>query len=124
MSVKKFTVVESRWLRGGRDGQGSLRGSQLLNMQGQQCCMGFLASACGVPEEATRTTAYFSSQRMDNYLELLPKALRPVSFPSYHGALASMIYLANDEPSIDDTERKERLTRLFADAGVEVEFVP
>ncbi len=124
MSTKKFTVVESRWLRGMKNGDGVSQCSQLLNFSGHQCCMGFLAEACGVPHDRRYAAAYFSSTRLEPYYSQLPEALRPVGDDRKNPQLARMIYSTNDDTSITDDERKTRLTALFAEAGVEVEFVP
>lgn len=131
MSVKKFTVVESKWLRGKRNPSGEEASSCLENLQGEKCCMGFLAEACGVPEDVRRRAHYFSTQVVEPYDDLLPAELRPRPSawgfgkdPRSHGEIATEIYYTNDTTDFTDEERKEKLKELFAKAGVEVEFVP
>jgi hypothetical protein len=128
----KFTVVESKWLRGGHGGDGiTPTPSQLLDQHGQMCCMGFLALACGVPREALEESCYWSSSRVLEHSTKLPDQLLPPG-PESHGKLAQKIYDTNDAtrdpddgygPLTEET-RKAKLTALFAQAGIEVEFVP
>lgn len=123
----KFTVYEDRWLCGSIPHEGDQ--SRLLSSQSDKmCCMGFLAEECGVPENARRDALYFSSCRIAPFDDLLPEALRPrLSNGTYrddrsHGDLASRIYHVNDDVTLRHDVRKKKLTELFAEAGVEVEF--
>jgi hypothetical protein len=118
--VMKFTVVESKWLRGGKGGPLSM----LLNNRGDQCCMGFFAEACGVPRSALLESCYFSSKAVVPHYDLIPEPLRPQGDIRVHGDVALKIYLTNDDIRISDEERKQNLTALFAEAGIEVDFVP
>lgn len=132
MTITKFTVVESKWLRGGRSPSGDQNPfSRLENEIGEKCCMGFLAEACGVPQGARRTSRYFRSVAVEPFDDLLPEPLRPrlqslpfVEDPRAHGELAQEIYTTNDDRNLDDDLRKAKLAALFAEAGIEVEFVP
>ena len=128
----KFKIIESKWLRGGRDGEGKTSPSQLLDKDGHMCCMGFLAEACGVPRDALDDACYWSHDRVMDHRNKLPEVLLPPG-PYSHGKLAQAIYDANDanlDPEtafmgfLSDSARKAKLTALFAEAGIEVEFVP
>jgi hypothetical protein len=131
----KFQVKESRWLRGGVDGKGSKVGSQLCNVNGDQCCMGFLAEALGIPHDARLNAFYFSDADIQPYDVSIPEPLRPRLDGQFrdaraHGPLATRIYTANDRVLDDELlpfsneERKATLKKLFAEADIEVEFVP
>jgi len=135
MSIRKFTVVESEWLRGEVNPQGERTSSCLKSTDGYRCCMGFLAQTCGIPDEVLQGRGYFSGRGFEPYDHLLPEALRPrheetVEYEQRfldergHGKLARRIYMINDSTVVTDEVRKEKLTRLFAEAGIEVEFVP
>ena len=49
---KEFTIDRSKWVQGGYENNGELLGfSELLNDEGNMCCLGFYSKACGVHED-------------------------------------------------------------------------
>jgi hypothetical protein len=124
----KFTIYEDMWLRGGNSKQ-----SCLLDSHGKMCCMGFLAKACNIRDIFLFGKGYFGALSHQDADQSLPESVKPQILPSqerlHKGVvaetnLAERIYIVNDDTHIKDTERKERLTKLFAEGGIEVEFVP
>lgn len=107
MSAKSFTVVRSRWARGGKLGD-----RELLNSDGNMCCLGFYGLACGIDREDLSGRCY------------------PAYVPNEerYGPLASnceTIANTNDatEAYLADSDREARLTELFAENGIEVTFI-
>ena len=111
MKVTKLVINRGRWFRGER------RGSRLRReSDGKMCCLGFHAIACGAtPEQITEVAApadFLLLQRGFVYGE--NKLSSQI--------IAEAIQL-NDNVSLSDQEREQRLKRTFAKAGIEVEFV-
>lgn len=133
----KFTVVRSKWLRGKASCNVP---SSLLNEEGHRCCLGFLAKSCKVPDKVLLGNATLIGVIIDAreaHTKIHP-GMRKVyallsdgEVPTTDKRLAHQIM---DDPFIQDLyeendytygiERKEeRLTRLFAKAGIQVTFV-
>ncbi len=111
--VTAFTVDRATWLHGeNRDTFLKRRDD------GKKCCLGFLALACGIPEEA------ITGVRVLKHLDEPDRMKLPVQLhPQYLSALMEL----NDEQLIayglpSDTEREARLTRMFSTAGIDVTF--
>lgn len=115
--VKKFVIERDRWLRGKPN-------SALLTDRaedaGKMCCLGFFGIACGLTSDQIRGWQAPAS---------LESSLRR-KYPSWllntDGRLNSGtgvdLMSVNDDSTIDDARREERISELFADRGVEVEF--
>lgn len=100
----KLTIERDRWDRGNRSGY-------LLGPNGK-CCLGFLALACGYRAEEISGVQ-------------LPGRIR--SFWRYPDRLSSSamndLMTINDNPHGSEAGREHTIARMFAEYGVEVEFV-
>lgn len=133
----KFRVIREMWHRG----RGGYR-SALLTTQGTRCCLGFLAAECGIPDQAMLSRGSFhdlcvreypeSDREIDREVaERLPTSLIGLDeFNVMNTDLTNRIIDANDTERDDafsyggePETREQRLTRLFAEGGIEVEFV-
>ena len=134
---RKLVIDRSRWARGGINGD-----PRLLNKDGCMCCLGFLALACGIPEDDIRDkgepseTLVEYDEASDEFTERpgmlnrWPSALFEESqVPKYaephktDSELCTNIMVANDEEELG-VDRETALTDLFADGlGWELEFV-
>ncbi len=117
--VNEFTVKRSDWLRGGPGKSSYLRRIS----DGKQCCLGFYTKACGFKDEEiegvrhpmqTRRCRWFGGNALGGLFDELE--------------LMNTIARINDSTNpkgfpILEAEREERLARLFAEAGVKVNFV-
>ncbi len=117
----RFTVTRDEWFRGeGPDG------SRLLLPDGRKCCLGFLGLECGLDERDILGKETFSM--IDTHVDqtVLPGTLierRPPGLIGYNETrLCDDIIEVNDDEEMSDDERESTLTRLFAEAGVEVTF--
>jgi len=111
----KLIIKRKRWLRGKPDN------SALRNADGKQCCLGFLARACGattkdilgLPDPGATTGIAW------------PKGISPGG-RGYDGygntALVGRIISTNDSRGLLPEARERQLKELFAEAGVEVVF--
>lgn len=110
----KFTVYRESWLRGNGTASGLL-------LDGQRCCLGFLGKACGIPDDEMRQKA--EPESIDPMLiRLWPRSI--VNLSKTNTALCSNIIEENDCDDYDaDDLREVALSALFADAGIDVEFV-
>jgi hypothetical protein len=119
----KVTVDRGRWLRG----VGSETSMLLRESDGRMCCLGFVALALGKTEDQIRGYAAPGSPVRDNrgvkvgfgtvLLDLCPKG--HLSEP----APIAQAMEENDDTSISDEIREERLIPLLAEVGIELEFV-
>ena len=122
--MKKFTVDRRYWNRG-RFGYGPL---ELLNEARNKCCLGFLASACGVENEDMLNIAVPSSCDLGP-LVAFPKFLFEgcmfmVNLDDIHEAkIENFIAFINDNDKIEDWEREIILEYEFREHGIEVEFI-
>lgn len=117
--LRAFTVYRDRWLRGDEaDG-----GSALLNGVGKQCCLGFLASACGIQNKFLLNARVLSGLRVIDASQL-PIELRPVPSGVVMGEtdIARNLYQVNDTRSITETRRELIITDIFRNLGIEVIF--
>lgn len=118
----KFTVDRETWLRGeGPSDSYLLRGTD-RNM----CCLGFLAKACAYSDADIIGSSAPSTVAVLKGVNNFPKSL--VELTGSNGLVNSMLCLkimkANDRLSDDEDEsREEKLTRLFKEADIEVEFI-
>lgn len=101
--MKRFTIIERRWARGGKGGD-----SRLCNRAGFKCCLGFLSQRAG----AKRIKGFFFPDYMPDVKRVLPE------LATKNGKhLSREIGEINDDSGISDAERKKKLTPLFAKIG-------
>jgi ABC-type uncharacterized transport system ATPase subunit len=117
----KFTVKRSEWLRGHE-------GSCLLTPDGMRCCIGFVGQQCGVPDvimqdvpslagavhRASFDVSALESNRLVRKEGTSGVFDRPWLFTAY---------VINDDCTLDDSKREEKLTRLFERNGHQITFV-
>lgn len=116
--VTEFTVVRSKWT--GRDGY---RGrSSLYTELGDACCLGFMCEAAGVDRDDMVDVA-------------MPQAIGTVDgcpfmdvmrLPCAHLDEDAPVFQAadiNDDTTINQADREQKLTSLFAKHGVKINFV-
>jgi hypothetical protein len=122
----KFTIDRSKWLNAStRKGYDS---RLLRKFDGLMCCLGQIASQCGIPDEALRENITLLA--LDKaYWSLLPTALRPVTPDSDElttdTETAAVAMITNDFSSkfLTATDREKMLTAHFAEQGIELEFI-
>ncbi len=118
----KLVINRSMWLRGASDGVSSL----LRRSDNKMCCLGFYAKACGMSDG--NIASYSTPDDLPSPLRAHFKSISPWTFKN-EGACNSIATLdlidANDSTSYGLTEhcREDRIAKIFADHGVEVEFV-
>jgi len=107
----KFVVDRSTW-NNGRHGKGL---AELLNKKGYRCCLGFVASQCGVSDEKLLKVL------QPKYLKAWIRPLTDLHFKETE--LSKIAMDINDSPSLNDDQREFRLKELFAEHGYSIEFV-
>lgn len=128
--VKEFTVDRRRWLRG--EGDGKLR-----DEEGNRCCIGFYAGACGYKADKLNgvcTLDELVSEKDDNFFSIrgydsdlifkdYPKALRKAYESVQMGEdFFKNLYEINDDDDIRDKEREEKIKKIFKSRGIKVIF--
>jgi hypothetical protein len=131
--MRQLIIEESKWYRG----KGGVQSRLLRVEDGKMCCLGFDALACGLKEgnilDAAFPTSVQYSYPTSKYVAApLPTEMQWLEgstddfadeegeYKSYEAAIGDI----NDDDTISDDERKERLRPLFAVGGVELVFVP
>ncbi len=110
-----FTVDRSRWLRGE-----TARNSFLQReSDGKRCCLGFLALAAGVPEDAIIGKGGPCTLDLPQHKDQVADLFRT---PERYDSLGELMTV-NDREDISDTQREAELTTLFQSAEIEVTFV-
>ena len=115
-----FQIKRSKWLRGQR------AKSVLLDVNGNQCCLGALASACGIASENI-----FDIQEPENISLLFEDLPKDYSFLVYN-AIENLIFNTdtaynlmqiNDDSRTSDTEKEAKITEILRIQKINVEFV-
>jgi len=135
----KLIIDRKTWLRG----EGHKKSFLVRESDGKQCCLGFLAQACGFSKEeltkkrsvlslfivpvAENTYSVCNSVDPIKRERIKPTVLEKLvcdcdSKSSFNNAIGSDLMDVNDDPKLSDYERETKLTELFATVGVEVEF--
>jgi hypothetical protein len=124
----KFIVDRRMWYRGQGEEQ-----SRLLTQDGQRCCIGFVASQCGVPDEQLLDTSAihqsigikdFDPKRISfKYREALPVWMSNSDTADFASSLLHEAYFVNDKRTISDEDREQRLQAIFAKNGDQIEFI-
>ena len=113
--MKRFTVRRSTWVRGGEGGD-----AQLLNGQGNMCCLGFAIcqiSKC-IPIKQLKGAGYPDEVfKRESFLTVMDDG------DVADNALTTKAASINDDTSISDTVRERRLTKLFRQHNIIVKFV-
>lgn len=111
----KLTIDRTKWLRG----EGSERSYLLRTEDGKYCCLGFFSIACGLTDEQIsniHSPIDLTDQVNDpNFEKLLEKPGN-----SY---FAYKLMDLNDLQTITEQGRELELTSMFAEEGIEVEFI-
>lgn len=104
-------VIDRRiWLRGEAE-------SCLLRRDGKMCCIGIYLKACGIPD--TSLVGLGSPFHARN--AVVPEwLLDRESWSNSH--LALILIQSNDDQSLGEAEREERIASYFSSAGVTVVF--
>jgi len=126
----KFTVDRSKWYRGKGESQ-----SALLRSDDQRCCIGFVGQQCGVPDIHMLNYSSILDIEVLNSIRLFPAWMQekePVNieelrriYPDMpeHQSRIRLAYCVNDDLSLSDEQREEKLKQIFAAAGDEIEFI-
>jgi hypothetical protein len=112
----KLTIDRNTWLRG----EGSVVSRLLRKDDGKKCCLGFYMNACGVSDSKIEDV------RLPSELDDIPseaawlveKNIKNLGMAS---PIAFNLMLYND--AFSQFGREEEITKIFKEAGVEVEFV-
>lgn len=109
---KEFTVKRSKWVNG--DTKRSDNPSSLLNYQGNMCCVGFLAKACGLEDDMIEDRGILSDSIAD-------KVIVGIEFDALNKAIDNAnIYFLNDDRFVEN--REDHLTEVFASIGITIHF--
>lgn len=108
--LKEVEIKRSRWLRAPKGGGDDYPGGRLRDGAGKQCCLGFLARACGV-KAAELKGAYF------------PFALSSW-LPSWMDKETQWACAeVNDDDRLSDSTKERKIKTLFKQAGYKAVFV-
>lgn len=131
--IKKFTVKRENWLRGEKNDSRLLRYDD-----NKMCCLGFYARACGIPkkyilDESTPNESYGNllnmNTRWDSFLISKSDVCTDPFLISVDDAYtddsksANELMKINDDDTISDKTRENRLKKLFLKNGIKVNFV-
>jgi len=117
----KLVIDRSKWARGQRPDSYLLR-----RRDSKMCCLGFFGLACGLTEAALvgmqepREVAKFG--KWPRWLVEEDNA-DPYEAIWCDSDAAGRLIEANDEPDISEADREQCIAAIFAENGVEVEFV-
>ena len=115
----KFTVHRNNWLRGYGVN------SSLLDRNGDRCCLGFLAQACGYQDSELRDKACLEDlSSLDRFVKLPPGLITEESSDYFRDSdIAKKLMEINDTGMLPETVREQQLTKTFNSLNIEVEFV-
>ena len=121
----KFVVIRDKWARGRTNVS-----SELLNIMGNMCCLGFLGKACGYNDEDLKqvpSPGYIVYEYIDGkVLSKFPSSLVMLDakhpFECRDTPACRNLMKINDDEEISDQEREKLLTEKFLEIGIEVEF--
>lgn len=109
--LKEVKISRKKWHR--NEGNSHDFESLLRMPNGKQCCMGFLARACGYRVKDIANRGYPSSL-MDSHDRFSEELLR----------LEYQIAVVNDRSSVTIRKREQEIRVLFKKAGYKAVFVP
>lgn len=114
-SPKTFVINRSKWFRG----KGATN-SRLLTASGLMCCLGQIGEQCGIAPDILRyktSPSVLPSDECNKY---------PTCFFVGHQRNSDLTCRAmslNDNSSLLDEDREQRLIDLFAEKGITLTFV-
>lgn len=114
----EFTVKRSTWIRG----QG-VHGSLLLRDDGKQCCLGFLASACGIEDTLMLGISVPEVLPESSIHKFVSSYFQDLDHSVSRSHVGDLILQTNDAEKINDEIREKELTMLFKALGVTIKFV-
>lgn len=107
--MQQLEIDRTKWYRGNK-----YLDSRLLSARGM-CCLGFYALACGLEEVEILNKSYPNADDKRNPEWLFESYLDR----NFNEILAQI----NDSSLTSDAEKEKKITRIFAEHGVEVTFV-
>lgn len=145
--IKSFTIDRSKWVRGGKGGEACM-----LNKQGNMCCLGFYAKACGLTDDQLVSKNLPDDVVYDSFLDKghLNKAWlanyqqkdteivewksklfkienSPYGFEfdkkiAINTSICEKLADINDDVTLSESEREEKLISSFQKMDVKVKF--
>jgi hypothetical protein len=124
MKVKEFTIDRAKWYRGKGPKE-----SCLLNDEGQMCCLGFFAKACGIEDDKIQGKAcppevHYGGD-CDDWESVLIRGERSSTFGVVDDMsfTAHSLMITNDYMHHSDQVKEEKIIKEFAYYGITVKFV-
>lgn len=120
--MDKFIIKRSEWLRGG------IPSTQLLNREGEKCCLGFFSLACGIDSKYIQGVAtpadicriFFTTPKLnDKFPEWVLASSHNATINSSD---INSLMCINDDKDINDSKREENIKEIFAKHNITVEF--
>ncbi len=118
--IKEFKINRKNWGSSARFLR--LNDSMLKeSYSGKKCCLGFLATACGIPVKAITDICFLSSSLIS---EENTRKIPDFIFDRFDDKFTVEKKLAdiNDDIELTRKEKEEQITKIFADNGVKVTF--
>lgn len=116
----KFVIDTKKWRTGydgpNKTGEGN---TLLLNKEGYMCCLGMCLAQMGVDDDALLDV----ENPADVKLDLDAMKIFRINAPNRNTDLSVAAMLINDGTLTTIDEKKERLIKLFANNGHEIEFI-
>lgn len=121
--LKSFTVKRDKWT--GLDQYDlDYNSSSLLNDDRRQCCLGFYASACGIPDSDIidlGTPADLANHRAIHLCGFVEEC--QTIGPNYMNSdIAVSMIRINDSYSMGQKRKEEKLIELFKSIDIELKF--
>lgn len=121
--LKEFTIDRSKWACASNNavrGAGSL----LEDGDGFKCCLGFYASACGLPTGRMLQEEKMPEPKFAGFgvLDSIPVYERTPAFNTAILHRSSKLIGVNDN-ILNDQEREEKVAKLFTENGIKVNFI-
>jgi hypothetical protein len=108
-----FTVDRSKWRRGKPD-------SALLGLDGNRCCLGFLAQACGIQDDEMQGEPCPSDVVSGLWPEFL---LRNNGARCVDSSVGKELMDINDSHILSEEEREHFLVEKLSAYGIDVTFI-
>lgn len=115
--MTKLTIVRNEWFRG----LGGLVSTLCRRDDGRKCCLGFYALQAGYTLDEIGGNRTPGQLHRSTKKDLFNSGL--VNEETFSTPVADALMMINDDMTITDKVREQRLTEKFASIGVEVEFV-
>ena len=114
--MKQLVIVRDKWLRGDDP---DLPPSELLNDEGEMCCLGFYLRQCGMPQKVLRNQASPFDVK-----DTIPKQARwLLNEEGQNSASCNSLISINDVGTKNDKKRERKIKKRFGKHNVEVKFV-